>query len=447
MMSDGAFPTRSTALALEALTREILGDVILPFHDEYHPARALFNGAVDRTPCAIVRPRLVADVVAAVRYAREAELPLAVRGGGHHFAGYSGVDGGVTIDLSLMRSVWIDRERRVARVAGGALWSDVDRATCKYGLATPGGTVSSVGVGGFTLGGGIGRLSRAHGLAADNLVAVQVVTADGRSVTASEDEHESLFWAIRGGGGNLGVETSLEFCLHDVGPEVWGGAIGYRIEDAPQVLRVIRDLMLSASDDLDVSAAIVRKDGRPMLVVNPFWVGDPAAGSAAVRPLRDAATPIMDLYAPTSYLSLQSVDAPGGRRGWESSAFLDQMFDETIDSLVAYAADAPIETPRIAILSLGGAVARVPGASTAFGGRGAEWLVSAGGAWDDESEDAAARAWIEQLHHAVAGDATGVGYVNMLADERPAYSPWIRARLRAVKATWDPEDVFRRYRS
>jgi berberine-like enzyme len=201
---------------------------------------------------------------------------------------------------------------------------------------------------------------------------------------------------------------------------------------------------VSASDDLNASAAIVRKEGCPLLVVNPFWVGDPAAGSSAVRPLREAATPVMDLYARTSYLSLQSVDAPGGRRAWESSAFLDQMFDETIDSLVAYAADAPIAAPRIGILSLGGAVARVSGASTAFGGRGAEWLVSAGAAWDDEVEDAAARTWIEQLPVAVAGDATGVGYVNMLAGEQPAYSAWTRARLRAVKATWDPENVFRR---
>jgi FAD binding domain-containing protein/berberine-like enzyme len=442
MVSDGAFPNTSVASAVEALTRGILGDVILPSHDEYDRARALFNGALDRMPDAIVRPRVVADIVAAVRYAREAELPLAVRGGGHHVAGYAAVDGGVTIDLSLMRNVYVDRERRVARVEGGALWSDVDRATQRYGLATPGGTAASVGVGGFTLGGGIGRLSRTHGLAADNLVSVHVVTADGRCVTASENEHGSLFWAICGGGGNFGVVTSLEFRLHDIGPQVWGGAIGYRIEDAPQVLRVVRDLMVSPSHDLNVSAVIVRREGRPMLILNPFWVGDPAAGSAAVRPLREAAPPVIDLYAPTSYLSLQSVDAPGGRRGWESSAFLDQMFDDTIDSLVGYAADAPIAAPRIAILSLGGAVADVPGSATAFGGRGAEWLVSAGAAWDDESDDAAAQAWIEQLHVAVAGDATGIGYVNMLADGRPAYSPWTRARLRAVKTTWDPENLF-----
>jgi hypothetical protein len=442
-MLSGTFPTKSVASALEALADEILGDVILPFDDGYDRARALFNGAVDRSPQAIVRPRGVADVVAAVRHAREQRVPLAVRGGRHHVAGYAGIDGGMTIDLSLMRGVSIDPERRVARVDGGALWGDVDRATQRYGLATPGGTVSSVGVAGFTLGGGIGRLSRAYGLAADNLVSVNVVTANGRHVTASEDEHESLFWAVRGGGGNFGVVTSFEFRLHDIAPQVWGGPIGYRIEDAPRVLRVMRDLMTSAPDNLNVSAVIIRKDGRPLLVLNPFWAGDPAAGGLVVRPLRDAATPIMDLYAPTSYLALQSVDAPGGRRAWESSAFLDQMFDETIDSLVAHAADAPIETPRIAILSVGGAVARVPGSSTAFGGRGAQWLVSAGAAWDDESEDGTAQGWIEQLHAAVAGDATGVGYVNMLADQRPAYSSWTRARLRAVKAEWDAGNLFR----
>jgi FAD/FMN-containing dehydrogenase len=444
MVFDVAVPTKSVAAALHALTREIQGDVIRPSHEDYDRARRVFNGAVDRMPHAIVRARGVSDVVAAVRYAREHKLPLAVRGGGHHVAGYAVVDGGVTIDLSLMRDVSVDPERRVARVEGGALWTDVDRATQGYGLATPGGTISSVGVAGFTLGGGIGRLSRAYGLAADNLVSVDVVTADGRRVTASEDEHQSLFWAIRGGGGKFGVVTSFEFRLHDVGPQVWGGPIGYRIQDAPQVLRAMRDLISSASHDLNISAAIVRKERRPMLVLNPFWVGDPAAGSSAVSPLREAAAPVMDLYGPTSYLALQSVDAPGGRRAWESSAFLDQLSDETIDSLVNYAIDAPVEAPRIAILSLGGAVARVPAASTAFGGRGAEWLVSAGAAWDDESGDAAAQTWIEQLHVAVANDATGIGYVNMLADDRPAYSSWTRARLRAVKAVWDPENLFRR---
>jgi FAD/FMN-containing dehydrogenase len=444
MASDVASPTKKVARALETLAGQILGDLILPGHDGYDRARAVFNGAVDRMPHAIVRPRVVADVVAAVRYARDAGLAVAVRGGGHHVAGYSVVDGGLTIDLSLMRRVSVDPARRIARVEGGALWSDVDRATQPYGLATPGGTVSSVGVAGFTLGGGIGRLSHAHGLAADNLVSVDVVTADGRRVTASEDEHESLFWAIRGAGGNLGVVTSFELRLHDIGPQVWGGPIGYRIEDAPRVLRVMRDLMTSAPDNFNVSAAIVRKDRRPLLVLNPFWAGDPAVGGLIVRPLRDAATPIMDLYAPTSYFALQAVDAQGGRRAWESSAFLDQMFDETIDSIVAHTCDAPIETPRIAILSVGGAVARVPGSSTAFGGRGAEWLVQAGGAWDHESEDAAAQAWIDGIHDAVAGDATGIGYVNMLADDRLAYSSWTRARLRAVKASWDPEGVFRR---
>ena len=442
MIGYSAFPSPTAASAL-ALTHEVLGEVILPFHYAYDRARAVFNRAIDRMPLAIVRARSVGDVAATVRYARDNRLPLAVRGGGHHFAGYAVVDGGVTIDLSPMRNVYVDPERRVARVEGGALWSDVDRATCKYGLATPGGTVSSVGVGGFTLGGGIGRLSRAYGLAADNLVAVDVVTADGQLVTASEEENESLFWAIRGGGSSFGVVTSFEFRLHDVGPQVWGGAIGYRIEDAPEVLRVVRDLMVSASPDLNVSAVIARREGRPMLILNPFWNGATAAGAAAVHELREVATPIMDLYAPTSYLSLQSVDAPGGRRGWESSAFLDQMFDETIDSLVAYAADAPLAAPRIAILSLGGAVADVPGSATAFGGRGAECLVSAGAAWDHESEDDAAKVWIEQLYEAVADDATGIGYVNMLADERPAYSPWTRARLRAVNAAWDPENLFR----
>jgi FAD/FMN-containing dehydrogenase len=442
MSSERALPAKSTAKALGALIDDILGDVILPFHDEYHRARRVFNGAIDRTPRAIVRARGIADVVTAVRYARENHLPLAVRGGGHHVAGYAMIDGGVTIDLSLMRGVTIDPERRIARVEGGALWSDVDRAAHEYGLATPGGTVPSVGVAGFTLGGGIGRLSRAYGLAADNVDTATIVTANGQLVRASDDEHQSLFWAIRGGGGNFGVVTSFEFRLHDIRPQVWGGPIVYRIEDASRVLRVVRDLVVSAPDDFNVSATIVRREGRLVLVLNPFWIGDPSVGGLVVRPLRDAATPIADSYRPTSYLALQSVDAPGGRRGRESSAFLDQLFNETIDAIIAYANSAPIAAPRIALLSLGGAVARVPSVSTAFGGRGAEWLVSAGSSWEDESDDATARGWIEQLDVAVAGDASGIGYVNMLADERPAYSPWTLARLRAIKAEWDPGNLF-----
>jgi FAD/FMN-containing dehydrogenase len=359
-----------------------------------------------------------------------------VRGGGHHFAGHATTDGGVTIDLSLMRRVVVDGERRVARVEGGALWSDVDRATQRYGLATPGGTVCSVGVGGFTLGGGIGRLSRAYGLAADNLLSVDVVTPDGRWVTASEDENEALFWAIRGGGGGFGVVTSLEFRLHELPAHVHGGPIGYRIEDAPRILRLVRDLMVAAADELTISATIVRRDAQLILALNPFWVGDPCSGESVVRPLREAAAPIFDSYRATSYLALQSLDAPGGRRGWESSAFLDQMFDDTIDRLLALAAESPIDAPRIAILPLGGAIARVPQSATAFGGRDATWLVSAGGAWDDAAEDAAAREWIERLHTAIADDATGIGYVNMLAGERPAHSAWTRARLRAVKAAF-----------
>ena len=286
--------TEAMLSALEALTDEILGEVILPISDEYDGARALWNGAHDRYPHAIVRPRGAVDVVAAVRYAREHGLPLAVRGGGHHVAGHASVDGGVTIDLSLMRGVWVDRERRTVHVQGGALWADVDRATQQYGLAVPGGTISGVGVAGFTLGGGIGHLARAHGLAADNLVSVELVTAEGRLATASADEHKSLFWAVRGGGGNFGVATSFEFRLHEVGPELWAGPIVYSIDDAPKVLRAVRDLLAWAPNELSVAASVVRIGERPALGLNVTWTSDPAAGGSAVRPLREAAKPIHD---------------------------------------------------------------------------------------------------------------------------------------------------------
>jgi FAD/FMN-containing dehydrogenase len=443
MTTQEAHLTQRNASALEALPGEIHGDVIRPGDAEYDRARTLFNGAFDRRPEAIIRPRSAEDIAAALRGARTSGLPIAVRGGGHHVAAFGSVDGGLTIDLSLLRGVSVDPERRVARVEGGALWSDVDRATQAYGLATAAATIASVGVAGFTLGGGIGRLARAHGLAADNLLSVELVTADGRHVRASDEENPSLFWALRGGGGNFGVVTAFEFALHDIGPEVWAGPLVYRIDDASRVLRTMRDLIASAPDELNVSATIVRSEGHPRLVLNPLWIGKPAAADRAVQRLRDEATPVNDLYGPSSYLALQSVDVPGGRRSWETSAFLEQLSDVTLDALVAHAADASLEAPRIGLLPLNGAVARVPGSATAFGGRGAGWLVSAGGTWDAESEDIAARTWIEQLHGMVAKDATGVGYTNMMGDGRPVYPTWTHARLRAVKAQWDPANVFR----
>jgi FAD/FMN-containing dehydrogenase len=435
--------TQSNVSALEALSGEIRGDVIRPWDTDYDHARTLFNGAFDRRPEAIVRPRSADDIAAALRGARASGLPVAVRGGGHHIAAFGSVDDGLSIDLSLLREVSVDPDRRIARVEGGALWSDVDRATQPYGLATAAATIASVGVAGFTLGGGIGRLARAHGLAADNLVSVELVTAAGRHVTASAEENPSLFWALRGGGGNFGVVTAFEFALHDIGPEVWAGPLVYRIDDAPRVLRAMRDLIASAPDELNVSATIVRSEGRPVLVLNPIWIGEHATADSAVRPLREAATPINDLFGPASYLALQSVDVPGGRRTWETSAFLGRLSDETLDALVAHAVAASLEAPRIGILPLNGAVARVPLCATAFGGRGAEWLVSAGGTWDSDSEDDAAHDWIEQVHRAVAHDATGVGYANMVGDRRPVYPSWTHARLRAVKAEWDPANVFR----
>ncbi|HEU5184749.1 MAG TPA: FAD-binding protein [Gemmatimonadaceae bacterium] len=442
MVYSGTFPARRAGARTTALARDIRGEVILPAHEQYDRARRVFNGAVDRRPHAIVRVSGVEDILTAVSYARENDLPLSVRGGGHHVGGFAVVDGGVMIDLSCMRGVIVDAGRRVARVYGGAVWSDVDRATQAHGLATPGGTVASVGVGGFTLGGGIGRLSRAYGLAADNLLSAQLVTADGRLVTVSETENESLFWALRGGGGGFGVVTSFELRLHEMPNAVWSGALIYRIEDASRVLRVMRDLMLSPSRELSLSATIVRREGQLVLVVNPFWIGDASKVGEAIVPFRRVATPIVDGVAPTSYLALQSTDVPGGRRGWESSAFLDQMFDDTIDALVAHAVDASVAAPRIALLPIGGAIADVPESATAFGGRGAAWLVCASSSWEREAGDAEARAWIEEIHAVVRDDSTGNGYVNMLGDRARAHSSWATARLRAVKAVWDPFGVW-----
>ena len=350
--------TTLTSPTLASLAEQLRGELVLPGDPDYDAARRVWNGMFDRRPAAIARVQGAVDVVAVVNHAREAGLELAVRGGGHSSAGYSTVDGGLVLDLSRMRGVRVDPVARVAHAQAGALWGDVDRETQAHGLAVPGGQISHTGIAGLTLGGGIGWLSRKHGLTIDNLLSVDLVTADGRLVRASATEHPDLFWGLRGGSGNFGVVVSFEYRLHEVGPLVLGGPLLYGLDDAAAALRNARDVMADAPDDVSlwlvlthVSSALPVPEelhGTPVLAVVPFCT-DLERGPALLEPLTSFGSPLGRFHGPIPYAVLQSaldgVD-PHGHRYWERGDYLAGLPDEAIDALVAGRADDLVPPER-----------------------------------------------------------------------------------------------------
>jgi len=439
------------------------GELITDGHADYDTARAVWNGAVDRHPRLVARCSGTADVVAAVRFAREHDLEIAVRGGGHNVAGTAVCGDGLVVDLSAMRAVWVDPATRTAGVQGGALWGDVDHETQAHGLATTGGIVSHTGVAGLTLGGGIGHLMRSHGLAVDNLLAAEVVTADGSVVRASATEHPDLFWALRGGGGNFGVVTSFRFALHPVGPTVLAGPVFWAAEDTAAVLRFYRDLIGEAPDEL---GTIVRLGTVPPLPVVPeelhwrpavavvcCWSGALDEGERAVGELRRFGTPLVDLIAPTPYVAFQSgIDStvPHGWHYYWKGTNLAGLSDDVITVIAdhAYAAGSP--RSYAALFHIGGAVARVPRDATAYAGRDVAHTMSIDGVWlpEESGEHAAAEtAWARGFLEALRPHHAGV-YVNFLdADDgtgrvREAYGDRTYRRLAEVKAKYDPDNAF-----
>ncbi|HZO00222.1 MAG TPA: FAD-binding oxidoreductase, partial [Burkholderiales bacterium] len=348
------------------------GRLIGADHVDYDIARAVWNGAIDRRPRLIARCIGAADAVAAVRFARDHDLEIAIRGGGHNVAGTAVCDDGIVIDLSAMRAVRVDPANHRAWVQGGALWGDVDRETQAHGLATTGGIVSHTGVAGLTLGGGVGWLMRKHGLAVDNLLAVDVVTADGELLRASEDEHPDLFWALRGGGGNFGVVTSLEFRLHAVGPTVLAGPILWDATDAGEVLRFYRDFVGNAPDEL---GTVVRfgtapplpvipehLHWRPVLMIGACYVGSIEDGERCLGPLRACRAPLLDLVGPAPYAGFQSALDSTVVHGWNyywKSTHLPALSDDLIDALVEHAFSCSSPRSYAAMFHLKGAVSRV----------------------------------------------------------------------------------------
>jgi len=449
-MANRSIATDSPDLA--RLRHRFEGQVLLPGEDGYHQARQVWNAIVDRKPAVVARCASPADVAAAVGFAREQELEIGVRCGGHSVLGISVPEGGLMVDLTPLRAVRVDPARRRAWVQGGALLGDLDRAAQAHGLATTAGNVSHTGVGGLTLGGGMGWLARRFGLACDNVARFEVVDADGELLHASESENPDLYWGLRGGGGNFGVVTEFEFDLHQVGTAALIVDLSYAPQDAPAALRRWRGLIAEAPRQATLTAWVGTTQDRPMATVGYVWVGDPDQGRALLPALRDAATPLAERVQEVSYLGLQRIDDEQQRhrlrRYWKGH-FLRELGDGAIDAFLARGADGdddPTLLPFGSLQSYGGAVADVDDAETAFSHRDALVEFVAVASWTDPAEDQPRMSAARRYAGAVEPFASGV-YVNALADEgqagiQRAYGADKVARLAALKDRYDPENVF-----
>ena len=446
--------------ALDRLASALRGDLVTRDSPEYEDACRIWNAMIDHRPALIARCRTAADVVTAVRFARDHELLVAVRGGGHNIAGSALADNGLVIDLSPMKNVRVDRVRRTARAEPGVTLGEFDRDTQAFGLATPLGINSTTGIAGLTLGGGYGWLSRKLGLTVDNLRAADVVTAAGELVPASTAENSDLFWAIRGGGGNFGVVTSFEYELHPVGPEVLAGVIVHPFDPTGDLLRRYRDAMEAAPDEL-TAWVVMRKapplpflpeavHGTPVVIIPTLYAGDPEEGQRALAPLRAIGTPHADVIGPTPYVGFQTAFdpllTPGARNYWKTHNFAT-LPDAALDTLVDLAGGLPGPECEIFIASLGGAMERVQRSATPYVGRDARYIMNVHGRWSDPSDDATIRSWARRAFEAVSPYATGNGYVNFLTEdetERVAASYGENyPRLQAIKRRVDPDNLFR----
>lgn len=446
--------------AVRKLRDRLDGDVLQPDDDGYDAARASWNGRFDHRPALIARCRGAGDVATAIEFARDQDLPLSVASTGHEYAGHSICDDGVVIDLSLMKDIRIDADRRVATVEPGVTWAELDAATQEHGLATTGATVSTVGIAGYTLGGGTGYLARRHGLSIDNLAAVEMVTADGRRVRASDDENANLFWGVRGGSGNFGVVTSFEFRLHDVGPDVAFAQAFHLHSDARDVLRYYSDFARGAPDDITCYAFFLNVPpvepfspeyhGQVAIALIACHCGDTAAGLAALQPLQEFGEPILSSVQTVAYTALQqSFDAgmPEGLRWFSKAHYLAALTDAAIDTACAHTASLPAPFTIAYFEPMGGAAGRVAADATAFPHRDAEFSLHIMPGWEDAADDAGNMDWARRFHQAMTPHVTGGVYVNLLGEDEQERVPEAyganHGRLRALKKKWDPDNVFR----
>jgi FAD/FMN-containing dehydrogenase len=443
------------------LGQKMLGNVITPEDATYDDARRVWNGTIDRRPALIARCLNEQDVAAAIAFARTHALVIAVRGGGHSFPGYSVCDGGLVIDLSLMRKVEVDAQKRRAKAQGGALWSDFDAATHAHGLATPGGAVSHTGIGGLTLGGGIGWLSRRHGLTCDNMVGATVVTADGRVVHASENANSDLLWALRGGGGNFGVVTEFEYQLHPI--EIVNLSLTlFAPEDGRRVLEAYAAWSGTAPESTGAIFLYMHAPPAPFIPKQlhfaPVWglaavssADTPEEAAAASQPVRGSATPVFEMATPMPYPVVQRMlddGSPQGSLTYQKAQWVPTLNSGAIDALLAAAALMPSPMAQIHVWNVGGAVARVADDATPFGNRGSQHMVDVVGIWLDSALEAPTRAWTRATFDSLKPFGSGA-YVNFISEDdsertkREAYGEARYARLSTLKRQYDPENIFR----
>ena len=459
-MNTAAAEVRVDEAALAELSASFRGELARPGDLTYDERRKVWNGSIDRFPALIARCRGVADVMAAVKFARSAGLPVAVRGGGHSYPGHSTCDGGLVIDLAPMKGIRVDPEARTARVQAGVLWGELDREAQAFGLATTGGFVSHTGVAGLTLGGGIGWLHRKHGLTIDQLLSVDLITAGGEFVKASQAENPELFWGLRGGGGNFGIATEFEFRLHPVGPTVLAGPIFWPMEQAPALLRFYREWIAEAPDEL-MTILIQRRApavefvpqelrGELVVVVACCYAGAVEDGEEVLRPLRTFGAPVLDRCEPKPYVAHQATFDAAFAHGWWyyfRACDVAGLSDEVIDVMVEHGSRIVSPITSIALWQMGGAVARVSESETAFNGRDAAFTFNINGNSQTAEGSEAEREWARTYWAALEPHQTSV-YVNFLMEEgqervRHAYGADKYDRLQALKRKYDPDNFFR----
>jgi FAD/FMN-containing dehydrogenase len=447
--------------ALQQFRATFYGDVVGPDDEGYEQARLVYNGMVDRRPALIARARGVADVVAAVRFARSQNLPVAIRGGGHSVAGHGTCDDGFLIDLGYLRGIHVDPVERTVRVQGGCTLGDVDRETQVHGLAVPSGQVSATGIAGLTLNGGMGMLQRKYGLTCDNLLAAEVVTAEGEVVTASEDSHPELFWALRGGGGNFGVVTSFTYRAHPVGPTMLAGLVAYPVEQAPQVLEFLRDYIADAPEEMSADAIFQYAPplpgipeefrGRQLIGIFVRWCGTEEEGWEAVRPIQRFGEPVLNFIGALPLVAVQTMLDPlnpNGNLHYWTGEFIPTFDERSIELVARIGAELPTHHTIIQVIPFNAAVTRVAPDATAFAHRDDSWLIHVLGQWTDPADTERCRGWVRRVASELRTVGSGDVYLNLVTDEeetdrvRAFWNDDRLRRLSEVKAVYDPDNTF-----
>jgi len=446
--------------AIETLKTKVRGDVLVPGDPGYEDSRTVWNGMIDRKPAVVLKCRGVADVVAGVDFARTNGVPLTMKGGGHNIAGLAVCDGGIMLDMALMRGVWVDPVARVAHAQPGCILGDVDRETQLHGLAAVLGFVSETGVAGLTLGGGFGYLTRRHGWACDNVASMQVVTADGRVVRASASENADLFWGLCGGGGNFGVVTDIEYKLHPVGPEVMAGAVAWRGEDAPAVLDMFQEFMKTAPPEFACAVAMRKAPPAPWLpadmhgklIVALFVIhtGSVEEGKKIIAPIKAFGSPIGDIAQPRPYVQHQSIldpTQPQGRRYYWKSDYLSGFAPGMLEKFIAHANRIPSPHSAILLFPIDGVLNELPSDHSAVGNRDASVVLNVTSSWEDAADDGVNIEWTRAAWEDMREFSTGGTYINFQTEDegddriRAAYGKNYD-RLVQVKTKWDPENLF-----